>query len=454
MGNREDNFFDARFREVLKDGVEEVPAGLWDAIASELDKVERRKKRAVLFWKIAGGTGAVAAAVTALLLVVRPAGNGGDDAGSSLVAENVAAVAAVNDKAGEENAGAGNAADAAVAADDKAGTGVTGIYDEVRENVAAGNTAVAGGSASERNLPAADESVTLIGEVVAAEPKLLADNPKTPSSPVENAYEARKSGGKADGSEAGAKDVGEKPATFSGNELQSISERDFLEAENSGKKSMGVALALTGNTAVNTDRKVKNTRRFAPVKGIVATETTLVERTDNTIYHLPMTFGLGLKVSFAKRWAVGTGVNYTLLSKKVYADYTEVDEASGEITKKLSSNMRNDQHYVGVPLNLYFSIVKTNFWDFYAYAGGAVDKCIANKYRNLSGSEPFSYKRRTSGVQWSVNTGLGVEFRPTRYIGIFIDPCVSYYFDCKQPRSIRTRQPLTFNASAGLRFTL
>ncbi len=432
MGNREDNFFDARFREVLKDGVEEVPAGLWDAIASELDKVERRKKRAVLFWKIAGGTGAVAAAVTALLLVVRPAGNGGG-AGSGRGAENIAAVAAVNDKAG---------------------TGVTGIYDGVRENVATGNTAVAGGSAFEGHCPAADESVTLLGEVAAAEPRLLADNPKTPSFPVGNAAEVRKSGGKADGSEAGAKGTGEKPATFSGNELQSISERDFIEAENSGKKSIGVALALTGNTAVNTDRKVKNTRRFAPVKGIVATETTLVERTDNTIYHLPMTFGLGLKVSFAKRWAVGTGVNYTLLSKKVYADYTEVDEASGEITKKLSSNMRNDQHYVGVPLNLYFSIVKTNFWDFYAYAGGAVDKCIANKYRNLSGSEPFSYKRRTSGVQWSVNTGLGVEFRPTRYIGIFIDPCVSYYFDCKQPRSIRTRQPLTFNASAGLRFSL
>lgn len=83
-----------------------------------------------------------------------------------------------------------------------------------------------------------------------------------------------------------------------------------------------------------------------------------------------------------------------------------------------------------------------------------MDKCVANRYRNISGTDPFSYTRKTSGVQPSINLGLGIEFCPVKNIGIFIDPNLSYFFDCKQPRSIRTIQPLTFSASAGVRFRI
>ena len=49
----EDNKYkesDLMMRSILEDGVEEVPAGVWDAVAEGLDKASR-KKTVVLMWR-------------------------------------------------------------------------------------------------------------------------------------------------------------------------------------------------------------------------------------------------------------------------------------------------------------------------------------------------------------------------------------------------------------------
>jgi hypothetical protein len=64
------------------------------------------------------------------------------------------------------------------------------------------------------------------------------------------------------------------------------------------------------------------------------------------------------------------------------------------------------------------------------------------------------HQEAVKGVQLSANAGIGVEFLLGRYVGIYIDPSVRYYFNCKQPNSIRTAQPLMLGFEMGLRFNL
>ena len=78
--------------------------------------------------------------------------------------------------------------------------------------------------------------------------------------------------------------------------------------------------------------------------------------------------------------------------------------------------------------------------------------CISNKYDILD--YQITYNEKVDDLQWSADIGIGVEFKPWKHLGIYIDPSLRYYFDCNQPRSIRTAQPLTFDLEIGLRFLL
>ena len=123
---------------------------------------------------------------------------------------------------------------------------------------------------------------------------------------------------------------------------------------------------------------------------------------------------------------------------------------SGDFTE---SKIRNSISYIGIPLNAYFSIIRTGFVDFYVYAGGSAEKCVANVYKILTPAA--TYKENVKGFQFSVGAGLGVEFVVADVLGIYADPSVRYYFkDATQPKSIRTENPVSFGFEIGLRIRL
>ena len=62
------------------------------------------------------------------------------------------------------------------------------------------------------------------------------------------------------------------------------------------------------------------------------------------------------------------------------------------------------------------------------------------------------YDAQAQGVQWSANVGIGFEYRFLTFMGLYVDPRLTYYFDCGQPYSVRTEQPLQFNLEVGFRF--
>ena len=138
------------------------------------------------------------------------------------------------------------------------------------------------------------------------------------------------------------------------------------------------------------------------------------------------------------------------MSRKFFGDYTKVE--SGKIVESIKSDIRNTQHYVGIPVNAYYNIVENKFVNFYAYAGGTVEKCVSDEYRVLS--KDIHHKESVKGVQASANLGIGVEFMLGNHLGIYVDPSARYYFNCNQPKSIRTAQPLMLGFEMGLRVRL
>ena len=175
---------------------------------------------------------------------------------------------------------------------------------------------------------------------------------------------------------------------------------------------------------------------------------TFVEDGNSDKFDLPLSFGVGVKYSITRWLGVGVGVNYTLLGKKTSGTYYTEDGWSYNV------DMKNAQHYIGIPVDIFFSVFRNRWWDTYATVGGCVEKCVSNKYTGFHEGRQLPYSPKVNGVQTSVKVGLGVEFSPLSFMGIYIDPSLRYYFDNGQPRSIRTAQPLAFGVEAGLRFRL
>ena len=107
-------------------------------------------------------------------------------------------------------------------------------------------------------------------------------------------------------------------------------------------------------------------------------------------------------------------------------------------------------------MNVYYNLLNTRdgLMDIYAWGGGSADYCIANGYR-LMGTPATTVKDAAGGFQFSAALGLGLEFKLSDRLGLYLDPAVRYYFHSPgQPKSVRTDKPFMFNLDAGLRFKL
>ena len=178
-------------------------------------------------------------------------------------------------------------------------------------------------------------------------------------------------------------------------------------------------------------------------------EHTVIEQTSrNSTYAIPISAGLGIRIGLSDKWAIGTGVNWTLLQRTFTGIYREEGKAP------VSADIHNTLQYVGVPLNLSYTLLDNRRIGLYTFAGGSVEKAVSNKFRVHDSAEHLSHKESVDGVQFSVAAGLGVQFQLTDFLGLYIDPSLRYYFKGDQPQSIRTQQPLMMNFEIGLRWDL
>lgn len=223
--------------------------------------------------------------------------------------------------------------------------------------------------------------------------------------------------------------------------------------EETGRQAAKVSFLMGGDVASNGDAKSIN--RFGGHKAPILPfgSTKYIEQTSkNSSYAIPVTFGATVKISFGNNWAIGTGLNYTMLQRTFAGKYTEY--LDGVLKHDIESDIRHTTHYIGIPVNAYYTFLSWSRIKLYAYAGGTAEKAVSNKFKVLDGPERITYSEKAKGMQFSAGAGLGVEFNVIDRLGIYVNPGVRYFFDCDQPVSIRTQQPFMMDFEIGLRVNI
>lgn len=397
--NRNNIEQDILFRSILEEGQEQVPVHVWDKIEEELDLISRR--RTVALWLRRSVLGAAAAAVLTFVLL--------HDTSSQVDIINVS------------------------------------------EN---GQIALV----EQETMPVEDEP-----EIIKENPSvktLLSYNP----TPVHKAIVAKESADVKTENDVQAEETStdvetvkesrtEQPAAkkeVSKSEEVEDTFPEIWQEEESKKKRVSFSVSgITGTNSAQNGFKVSPMK--SPAISSAPKKTSIKETSTNTTYGIPVSVGAGVRIGIAPKWSIGTGVNYTLLTRKFYGNYISVGE-SGAIQKDISSDIRESQHFIGIPVNFYYDIVNRNSINLYAYAGGAAEKCVADRFQVLG--TDINHTEKVKGMQLSANLGMGVEFMLGRHLGIYLDPSIRYFFDNNQPKSIRTAQPLMFGFEMGLRAKL
>lgn len=409
MQNDKYTDFDLELKRMLQDAEEEVPSRIWHAVSDELDRRDRRKVVALRWRRAAVGFAAAAAVLSGIFVFL-----GRDRAAEpDLTATAVKEQAASTDMTAEET------------------------VPTIEEQIVSAGTALA-------DVPARSSrstvSETVPSEIISTDTFAPAEE-ETEEAVVETPTEVAVDS-------TPVQDPVARPAeTDTRTAITGTPDDPFAWPEDTeADKGRNLPSLVVAGNAMTNDFSGQDIRQMrAPASGIKTR--TGVEDKGSSTFSIPITFGLGVRFDLSDRWAVGTGINWSKLSRTFNGVYTDNE-------RNINSEIVNDIHYIGIPLNLYFNIFDSRNLRFYAWGGGSAEKGLVSRFRIQSNTGDIYYKESVNGLQWSAAAGLGLEFLLGEHLGLYLDPSARYYFDCGQPLSIRTERPFMMNYEVGLRFNL
>ena len=396
-----ENEFDIYVRDLMAGAEETVSPDVWKGVSAGLDKAERKRAVPMWVWRSVAAVAAAAAVVTGVVLFTPEKNLSNQPTIPTPVAEATDdPLPVLNEPEGEAIIPIGQQV-----------SGLRGVTAYVPEILVEEETAIA-------------EEVTV--ESAPAEPERT---PETVLPPVP-----------------------QQDAVSSVEEAFNRLAFEERKAHRRGSFSAGVLGNIQSNT--RPESPASTIRRTASMFAPAPTKTGLYDERPEFSFGLPVSAGVSLRYDFGPRWGIGTGIVYTNLSRSFMASYAEMG-ADGSLAKNLfDTDVTNQQHYLGIPLNLYFNIVNTGNWNFHVRMDGMAEKLIHNDFLVHDSEGDIRFNQPVDRFQYSAGFGIGVEFKFTPYLGLYLDPTIRYYFDCGQPRSIRTIQPLRMDFEAGLRFNL
>lgn len=232
---------------------------------------------------------------------------------------------------------------------------------------------------------------------------------------------------------------------------------DFDEPVTVLKKRTPFALTASLSSGGNTGNSSSGAARHSRSSYNCGADGKLTE-SQGTFYMLPLRAGIGVRFNIGHNFAIGTGLNYTFLTRRLKGNYD-----CGAVESYACDNITNNQHYIGIPLDFYYNFVNREKFTVYASAGVSAEKCVSNSYRftinysqpDLKGSFPKKITEKVNGLQVGINIGLGIQYNFSKFFSLYLDPYASWYIpNYQQPKSIRTVQPLQLGAELGVRFNL
>ena len=164
-------------------------------------------------------------------------------------------------------------------------------------------------------------------------------------------------------------------------------------------------------------------------------------------HYRPKTFGLSLNKQLSQHWTFGTGLTYTRLKSDFKSEF---NGATLLKTQKID--------YVGIPLRLTYRIWSKGRFNAYTTGGVTfempVHSSLDKKYIITSDSSYTLKGDIKPRSQWSVNLGIGVQYKLFKPFSLYIEPNMFYYFrNGSSLETYRTEHPFIITVPFGLRLT-
>ena len=164
-------------------------------------------------------------------------------------------------------------------------------------------------------------------------------------------------------------------------------------------------------------------------------------------HDMPINFSLSLKYKMNHRFDWETGLSYSRLKS--------------EFEMGSNGNTINEQqtiHYLGIPVKGLCNLFTGRTWTLYGSLGITTEIPVYSSLNTnyyLHGSLEATDKSTIRAPwQWSVGTGLGLQYNITPGIGFFAEPSLQYYIPTgSSVETYRTEHPFTFSLPLGIRFT-
>ena len=169
-------------------------------------------------------------------------------------------------------------------------------------------------------------------------------------------------------------------------------------------------------------------------------------RKTNVKHKTPVSLGMSVSYSLNNRFALVTGLNYSLLS----SSWETSDAYHNKTSQKL--------HFIGIPLSLTYRIAEWKRFQVYAAAGVMTEVNVAGKLVTKKYMHNELYEKEADHIRmkewfWSVNARAGVSYPLLRFVSLYAEVGADYYFDNGSSiETVRSEKPFNVNLQAGFRF--
>ncbi len=164
-------------------------------------------------------------------------------------------------------------------------------------------------------------------------------------------------------------------------------------------------------------------------------------------HYMPFTWSLAMRYQLSDRLGLESGLSYSRLTSNFEMG------TDGNIIRE-----QQTIHYLGIPVKGIYNIYNKNMWSLYGNLGLTMEIPVyspLNTSYYLHGTLEATEKATIRAPwQWSVGTGLGLQYNLTPNIGLFAEPSLQYYIPTGSPiETYRTDHPFNFSLPLGIRFT-
>ena len=161
---------------------------------------------------------------------------------------------------------------------------------------------------------------------------------------------------------------------------------------------------------------------------------------EQTHHQLPVSFGLTLSLPVSNRLSVGTGIAYSRLQ----SEFTTVMKG-WQVTREQTL------HYVGVPLNLHYTLLPLGRFNLYASAGVQADINVFS-CKDTATTETDGEKDH---CQWSLHSSVGLSYRLSPHLALYAEPGLRHMLDNhSNVQNYYKDKPTNLNLQLGLRISL